>query len=64
MFKIKVNLNFTNMIGAVMCIYSIATAYDTGIWGGIILVLGRASFPALESIIRAYKGDKNNETIQ
>lgn len=54
--KFKITLNWTNITGTITLLWSIEKASEVGIWAGVILVLGRAALPAIENIIKAWKG--------
>lgn len=56
---IDMHINWTNFTGAIALFWAIHKNVDTGIWAGVILVLGRAALPGIEKIIRAWKGQAN-----
>lgn len=54
--KFKITITGTLLIGGAALFISIFKLYDLGAVLGAILVLGRASFPEIVNIIKAWKG--------
>ena len=52
--EVKMKITFTNLIGAIALACSIHLKVETGIYAGVILVLGKQ----VEPILRAWKGSK------
>ena len=51
--SIRFKITFTNLIGAIALYYSIIKDVDTGIYAGVILILGKQ----VEPILRSWKGN-------
>ena len=53
--KIKLSINFTNLMGAIVVIASLFLKSDQGIWAGAMMVMGRSAIAVIKDL-------KNNFT--